>query len=397
MSLIGGGFARILRWQYTGLAIIVLVVLGLHFSTIMQPAALVFDEKHYVTEARGIMLGWGPLWIEHPPLGKLFIISGIGLFGDNPLGWRFFSVLFGVTSIVLFYFICGRLAMPRRAQGIATFLFGFENLSFIQAGLAMLDVYSVTLMLGAFLLYLRTKPVASGVCLGLSALAKLPGALAFPAILLHWLFSGAKRLRGLLVLALSAVVFFLFFYPLLHFAVSHVLVSPFALIADGFRQGTSVTSGSFHPGASPPGDWLLGPQALFYSFEPQYIAVVTPTIWVLSIPSVIYMLARAIKGSRAGLFGLSWFAGTYLPWLAASLIMERVTYVYYFYPAIGAICIGIGLGLARLGELQARTGRKWLSRAVIVVTSGYLVVHVMLFLILSPVFPPLVNWLPVPP
>ncbi|GAI29899.1 unnamed protein product, partial [marine sediment metagenome] len=61
----------------------------------MQPTELVFDEQHYVTEARSILQGGDDLHWEHPPLGKLFIVFGMFLFGDNPLGWRFFSILFG--------------------------------------------------------------------------------------------------------------------------------------------------------------------------------------------------------------------------------------------------------------------------------------------------------------
>ena len=33
------------------------------------------------------------------------------IFGDNPLGWRFFSVILGAISIVLFYLICRNLSM----------------------------------------------------------------------------------------------------------------------------------------------------------------------------------------------------------------------------------------------------------------------------------------------
>ena len=67
---------------------------------------------------------------EHPPLGKLIIVAGIEIFGDNPWGWRFFPILFGTASIVLFYFLCRRLDMSRNASNIATFLLAFENMTF---------------------------------------------------------------------------------------------------------------------------------------------------------------------------------------------------------------------------------------------------------------------------
>jgi predicted membrane-bound dolichyl-phosphate-mannose-protein mannosyltransferase len=387
-----------MRWQYLGLCVIVLAVLALHLTTIMRPADLVFDENHYIVEARGIMAGWGPLYTEHPPLGKLLIISGIRLLGDNPVGWRLFPVLFGTAGIILFYFICGSLNMPRRTQLLATFLFGFENLSFLQAGLAMLDVYSVTLMLTAFLLCLRGKQLSSGLCVGLSTLVKLTGVLAFPAIFLHWLFSSRKRVQWLLVLAFATIISFLLFYPLLDFALSHTLSNPIALIKESFSRSSGITlSTGYSEVASRPWEWLLSLQAWFYTYDPQYIAVITPTIWVLIIPSVLYMLFRAIRGNGASLFGLSWFASAYLPLIALSLILDRVTYLYYLYPAVGAVCIGLGLGLAHLLELGKNQGRNLARRMAIGVTTGYLVLHVIFFVVLSPFFLPLVRWFPIPP
>ena len=132
---------KLTRWEYTPLCLLVLIVLIIHFSTIMQPSALIFDESYYVPAARSIIQGTGTDIIEHPPLGQLLIVSGISLFGDGPLGWRFFSVIFGAVSIVLFYLICRQLKMPRNTSFLATFLFSIENMSFILAGIAMLDVF----------------------------------------------------------------------------------------------------------------------------------------------------------------------------------------------------------------------------------------------------------------
>ena len=88
-------------WEYTALCLLVLITLIMHFSIIMQPSELIFDEQHYVTDARHILQGEGTERIEHPPLGKLFIVFGMFLFGDNPFGWRFFSIFFGAICIIL--------------------------------------------------------------------------------------------------------------------------------------------------------------------------------------------------------------------------------------------------------------------------------------------------------
>ena len=146
---------RLGKWEYIWLCLLVLAILAMHFSVITQPAEPIFDEQHYVPDAISILQGDGTLRPEHPSLGKLFIVLGISLFGDNPLGWRFFSILFGTICIVLFYLVCRQLAMSQRASLLATFLLALDNLSFVQASVAMLDVYSLAFMLGCFYLYLK--------------------------------------------------------------------------------------------------------------------------------------------------------------------------------------------------------------------------------------------------
>jgi dolichyl-phosphate-mannose--protein O-mannosyl transferase len=125
----------------------------------------ILDERHYVTEANSIIHDQKLLHPEHPSLGKLIISAGIRVLGDNAFGWRFFSVLFGTASIILFYLVCQKLTSRRYVPLLATFLFAFENSVFVQAGVAMLDVFLVTFMLAAFLLYLHHRYISSGVAL----------------------------------------------------------------------------------------------------------------------------------------------------------------------------------------------------------------------------------------
>ena len=98
------------------------------------------------------------------------------------------------------------------------------------------------------------------------------------------------------------------------------------------------------------------------------------------------MVFKAVKGSTAAIFGISWFIGTYLVWIPISLITDRVSFIYYFYPTVGAICIGLGLGLSRLLDIwrTRRSGKlRWVA---IVAVVGYLALHLAVFVTLSPVF-----------
>ncbi len=384
---------RLGKWQYTGLCLLVLVILTLHFSTIMQPTEPVFDEQFYVTDARYILQGEGTERTEHPPLGRLFIAFGMFLFGDNPFGWRFFSVIFGAVGIIFFYLICRQLAMSKEASFLATFLLSLENLSFIQASVAMLDVYSLAFMLGSFWLYLKGRYLSSGLLIGLSALAKLSGVLALPVILLHWFFTSRVRPRQFLTSMLSAPASFLLLMPLFDFIIWrnaswHPSFNPIEQL--GTMLGiTSMSTFVQYPSEmlSRPWDWILHPEIITYWLEPHYIGMVSLSIWAVIIPVALYMMFKAAKGNGAALFGILWFASTYLIWIPVSLITDRISFIYYFYPTIGAICIGLALGLSQLSNIGAtgQAGRlRWVTRLAI---PGYLLLHLAAFVLLSPVSP----------
>ena len=376
---------RVNGWEYIGLCLLVIITLAMHFSTIMQPQDLVFDEQYYVTDARHILQGEGTARIDHPPLGRLFIVFGMFLFGDNPFGWRFFSVLFGAIYIVLFYLVCRQLTMSKESSFLATFLLSLENLSFVQASVAMLDVYSLVFMLGSFWLYLKGRYLISGVSIGLSVLAKLTGALAVPVILLHWFFTNRVRPRRFLVSMLSAPVSFLLLMPLFDFVIWHRFLNPIKQIETILSVNMATFAQYPSQMLSRPWDWILQPKIITYWLDPHYIAMISPSIWALIIPVVFYITFRAIKGNSAAIFGLSWFASTYLIWIPVSLITDRISYVYYFYPTIGAISIGLALGLYQLSNISRSRQTGKLSKIAILAIPIYLLLHLASFVILVPV------------
>ena len=382
---------RAYRWQYFWLCLLVVVTLAMHFVIIASPSELILDENHYVPEARNIIENQEIVRPEHPPLGKLFVVAGIELFGDNPWGWRLFPVIFGTATIVLFYFLCRRLNMSRDAASIATFLLALENMTFVQASVAMLDVYCLTLMMASFLLYTGRRYLSSGVAVGLSALAKLNGALAAPVMFFHWLFHRPGRSRWFLVTVLLAPIAFIGLMYLFDFAIVRdfsALVDPISRINTMLSLSGSLTFATVdHPSMSRPWEWLINYEVMSYWYIPHYLAAISPSIWALIMPTFGYMVYRAVKGSQAGLFGAAWFTGTYLVWIPISLITDRVSYIYYFYPTIGAICLGLGLGLSQLLDFYRKRQPGKLKRTVLALFIFYLVAHLACFVILSPLFP----------
>jgi dolichyl-phosphate-mannose-protein mannosyltransferase len=387
-------FSRIYRWEHFWLCLLVAVTLIMHLVIIAFPPELILDEMHYIPEARNIIENQEIVRPEHPPLGKLFFVAGIELFGDNPWGWRLFPVIFGTVTIVLFYFLCRRLEMSPNATNIATFLLALENISFVQASVAMLDVYCLTFMMASFLLYVSRKYAVSGVAVGLAALTKLNGALALPVVFIHWLFrrQGRSWWFGLAVVLAPAA--FVGLMPLFDLAIVRdfsALVDPISRIKTMLSMSSGLTFAyADHPSMSRPWDWLIYYRPMGYWYYPHYLAAISPSVWALIIPTFGYLIYRAARGSSAGLFGAAWFAGTYLFWIPLSLITDRVSYIYYFYPTVGAICLGLGLGLAQLFDFYRRRRPGKLKKTVLALFVFYLVFHLACFVCLSPVFP--VYW-----
>ena len=79
-------------------------------------------------------------------------LETIYIFTDTAFDWRFFSIIMGTLSIIIFYFICRKSGFSGNAATIATFLFALDDLVFVHSGLALLDVYMVNFMLAAVLI-----------------------------------------------------------------------------------------------------------------------------------------------------------------------------------------------------------------------------------------------------
>ena len=62
-----------------------------------------FDEVYHARTAFEHLKGISPYENSHPPLGKIFIMIGVWIFGMVPFGWRIVGTLFGIAMIPLMY------------------------------------------------------------------------------------------------------------------------------------------------------------------------------------------------------------------------------------------------------------------------------------------------------
>ncbi len=393
---------KVFRWEFFWLCVFVVATVAAHASIINDVKVPILDEVYYAGyypeqqgalhygDAYNILSMHNDARLEHPPLAKLDIAAGIVLFGDNNVGWRIPAIFFGTVSIILIFFICRKLGMSRRGTNLATFLFAFENFNFMLSSIAMLDVFFVTPMLAAFLLYLYRHSFTyffSGVFIGLSALSKLYGAMGAPAIFIHWVFSKGKKSYWFLLTVIMSPVAFLGLLTVFDWVIKKSWEDPVSRVREMLSLTGSLTFFNVtHPSLARPWSWLLNYQPMAFWYTPHYTGAISPALWGVMIPLALYLIYRAIKQrNEAALFAFAWFFSTFVLWIPASILTNRVSFIFYFYPTIGALCVGLGLGLNEAIDWAA-TKRRRIKIPVIAGVTALLLLHIGAFITLTPVF-----------
>ena len=281
-----------LLWNWA----IALAFAGLCLVRIGIPTTPYFDEVHYVPAAQAVLdLEWATN-MEHPPLAKQLIALGMWLFGDNPLGWRIMSVLFGMLA--LFATMRGMwFASQTRAASLLTGLFVSTNfLLFVHSRIAMLDVFMVGFLMLALWMCAgavrenetaRWRLAVAGVALGAAMACKwnaipvavLPG-LTFLAARLYagrrrpvrsvrgWPVGGMSLWEAAVWLgAVPLAVYALTFWPFLYWGVHSG--APTGLVdLHGTMLELQTQVPEPHPYQSNWWDWVINRRAIWYLYEP---------------------------------------------------------------------------------------------------------------------------------
>src|ERR1700760_1128382 len=188
--------------------ICVIIFLAAHAALLIgitAPDKFVFDEVHYVPAARQMLEPVMPspmLNPMHPPLAKQIIAFSIHVLGDNPLGWRYPGTLFGALAVVAIY-LCALALFASPSAAIAAALIAFFNqMLFVMARTAMLDIFALTFTLfgiAAFLFgFRRARPLLcfalSGLAFGLAAACKWSG--LFPLATCIVIIAAIRLMQG---------------------------------------------------------------------------------------------------------------------------------------------------------------------------------------------------------
>jgi predicted membrane-bound dolichyl-phosphate-mannose-protein mannosyltransferase len=347
-----------------------------------QPqGALVFDEAYYVNAAR-VMLGWpvpeGGFYAgaqpgqdpntEHLPLGKLIIAGSMRLLGDNAFGWRLPSVLFGTAAVGLLYLLVRRLTGRAWVALFSAFIFSFDNLVFIHGRIATLDIFMLSFLLLGLYWYTVERPALAGAALALSTLCKLNGVYGLAAIagfeVLRFALRPECRARlwrtaadlstlfGSFLIAFVAVL-----WPLDAFWTGYD--NPVDHVAHVYRYGVALRREGAPLGIeSLPWQWLANQIPIPYlkvnasvivdgtvvgsHSTVEFLGAMNPFV-IAMLPLALAYLGYAALQTRGdfALIMLALFGATYLPPFAAAVLMDRISYIFYFLPVLPAICAGI--------------------------------------------------------
>jgi hypothetical protein len=99
-----------------------------------------------------------------------------------------------------------------------------------------------------------------------------------------------------------------------------------------------------------------------------FLGLISPPILLLTLPGLLLaarpVVRRHHRGEHeVGLVGLAWFLGTYLPFVAASLIESRTSYLYYMVIVMPGIYLVVADLIARIGP-QRKLVLLWMAGVV---------------------------------
>lgn len=389
-------------------AIAVAIFLAAHLLLMFglsTPDKIAFDEVHYVPAAKQL-LDKGPgvplLNSMHPPLAKELMAVSIKVLGDNPLGWRYPSALFGALAIVAMY-LCGLALFSSQGAALAAAALTFLNqMVFVQSRIAMLDIYALAFDLwgiAAFIFaYNRRRPAVAfglaGLAFGLAGACKWSGffplgaAIAIVAIvklLQGWRTQFAEPAAGdwyrpdrwpefryyhfaLCFVVVPAVAYFVAWMPITGFSISGFVEAQRRI----FTENSAVHPPHLYMSSWP--SWPLLMRPIWYQFDKvaddRFQAVVFlgnplilwPALAALLICARDFIVARRMQAFLI----LAFYLG---PWLAWATLPRTIGFIYYYLPSATVASLALVYVLTQ-GE---RAPPRWALWAFVAAsTAGFL-------------------------
>jgi dolichyl-phosphate-mannose-protein mannosyltransferase len=391
---------------------LVALALALSIPRLTTPSDYVFDELYYAYTASKYVAGDEAYstaippeddpaieW-THPPMAKLLIAGGILVAGDNPLGWRIVSVVFGAAGAVIAYCLAVSLTGSRATSALAAGLLLMDGLYLVESRTGMSNLFVLVFANAALLAFTRVlaEPaerigpplLATGLFLGLGmatkwssvALAGLIGLAVCWRMVRLWRHSrgndtiaaeARSELRAYLrwaPIALFVIPLAVYLASYLHFwFTGHDWADFIALHRDMLAYHRNLDF--VHDDSSPWWQWPLAARGVWYYVDERrregafVFANGNPLLYWPMIVAVAWMVIDWWgRRSTAALILVIGFFGQWLPWAFS----PRGTFIYHFMPAVPLGCIAIALvmtGAWRRGGMP-RSGAAGYALAVVV-------------------------------
>jgi dolichyl-phosphate-mannose--protein O-mannosyl transferase len=326
------------------LALLAELLFAVHLG---QPAKLMFDEVYYVPSGTDVFDMVRRSNQEHPLFAKWLIGLSTALFGDMPVGWRALSTVAGVATMLSIYAIALRLFGDVRTAATAALLALLNQMLFIQARIAMLEVFAgAFLFVGiALLVWGYGRPgqrwlASAGVSLGLAIGCKW-SAMPFLALLGIGVLIGwkARWFRAGAIFGSAVVIAYLAtFLPAIFYASDPIKLDeiiPFQLHMFDLQTRPLAQ----HTYQSTPWQWPLITRPIWYLYEP--VNGVQRGVLLIGNPAVMWggLIALAAclwDGLKERNRPLLLLCVLYLFSFAILIVIPKKIgfYYYYYFPGL---------------------------------------------------------------
>ena len=352
-----------------------------------------FDEIYHPRTAYEHLHGMPVYETTHPPLGKVFIMLGVALFGMTGFGWRVAGAAFGVAMVPVLYLLVRRLCRKPAFALFAAALAVFDTLRFAQSRIATIDVYGTFfILLAAYFMVWYCQSVLekgversvlpmalAGLAFGLGTASKWTGlyagaglAVLYFGVLWRRARQKPPRLKQEIATALCGGVVFFVALPLIVYFASYI---PYFWREGGFSLAEwwqcqvsmyryHSTLVATHPYESRWYTWPFSARPVWYylaSGLPEGLrgtiaALGNLPVWLAALAGLGWAFWRQLSGRGNGAAGAVTvlFLTQFLPWV----LVSRCTFLYHYFPSLWFAVAALALAAANLYERRPALARR---------------------------------------
>lgn len=365
-----------------------------------------FDEIYHARTAYEMIHGLYCYENTHPPLGKIFIACGILIFGMNPFGWRFAGTLFGVLMLPIIYLFARRFFDKTWISIVTTLLFAFDFMHFAQTRIATIDVFvTLFIILSYYFMYCYTQksfydtelkktfiPLGlCGIAMGFGWASKWTGIYSSIGLCIIFFLHMYRRyqeyvyaartpkgttegiahshiIRSFMPNFKKTIVFCCVFFvviPMTIYVMSYIpfkddvhdALLPRVITAQQTMYDYHSNLEDSHPYSSTWYQWPIMYRPIWYysgalgELREGISAFGNPLVWWAGIPASLFMIyLLLVKRDRNAGFLLIGYLSQYAPWF----LVNRVVFIYHYFPSVPFITIMLGYSFYKMAEIKPK-------------------------------------------